>query len=365
MSENMLLKLKDFGQSVWLDNISREILRNGEMKRMFDEDGITGFTSNPTIFQKAMASGDLYDADMEAYASVGMTTDQIFEKLAVADIKDGLDLLRPVYDRTEGRDGFGSMEVSPYLAHDTSGSIDQARHIFEIVDRPNLMVKIPAAPEGIPAIEELIAEGHNINVTLIFSLHAYEQVAEAYIKGLERFVAQGGDPSRVASVASFFVSRVDTLVDKKLAGRPEEEALRGKAGIANSKMAYSLFQHIFSGPRWEALAAHGARVQRVLWASTSTKDPRYPDTMYADALIGPDTVDTMPDQTVVAFRDHGHPALTITQGLDQAVKDVAALEAIGIHMKDVTQELLDAGIQSFSDSFDKLLADLSMKIVQA
>ena len=365
MSENKLVKLKDFGQSVWSDNISREMLRSGELKRLFDEDGLTGFTSNPTIFQKAMASGTLYDADMEAYASAGMTTAQIFEKLAVADIKDGLDLLRPIYDRLQGRDGFGSMEVSPYLAHDTEGSMAEARHFFKVVDRPNLMVKIPAAPEGIPAIEELTAEGRNINITLIFSLDAYKQVAEAYIKGLERFVAQGGDPSRVASVASFFVSRVDTLVDKKLAGRPEEEALRGKAGIANSKMAYELFQGYFSGPRWEALAARGARVQRMLWASTSTKDPRYPDTMYADALIGPETVDTMPDQTIEAFRDHGHPALTITQGLDQAKADIAALEAAGIHMKDVTQELLDAGIQSFSDSFDKLMSGLSLKIIHA
>ncbi len=363
MTENKLLKLREFGQSFWLDNISREILQSGYLKRLIDEDGLGGVTSNPTIFQKAMASGSLYDADMAAYASAGMTTEQIFEKLAVADIQEGADLLRPVYDRYNGQDGFISMEVSPYYAHDTAGTIDQAVHYFTVIDRPNLMVKVPATPEGIPAIEELVSQGRNINITLIFSLDAYEKVAEAYIRGLERYSEQGGDVSKIASVASFFVSRVDTLVDKLLAGKPEEETLRGKAGIANSKMAYARFQRIFSGPRWEALAKRGAHVQRVLWASTSTKDPRYPDTMYPDALIGPHTVDTMPDKTIDAFRDHGHPALTITKDLDQAQKDIDALAAIGIHMDDVTQQVLDEGVKLFSDSFDKLLGGLSVKII--
>jgi transaldolase len=362
---NHLRELHEFDQSVWLDNISRDLLQSGELARLIAADGVTGVTSNPTILEKAISAGQLYDADIRTLAAAGKPVKEIYETLAVADITAGADLLRPIWDATAGRDGFISLEVSPHLAHDTAGTVAEAKRLRAWVNRPNLHIKVPATPEGIPAIRALIGAGINVNVTLIFALDAYEAVANAYIEGLEDFAAAGGDLSRVASVASFFVSRVDTAVDKLLVGRPQDAALRGKAAIANARLAYARFQEIFAGPRWEALAAQGGRVQRPLWASTSTKDPSYPDTIYADALIGPFTVDTMPPQTVDAFRDHGHAANTVTVGVAEARAALAQLAGLGIDLDAVTQELLDAGLKSFSASFDKLLAGLAAKVAAA
>ena len=362
MSVNHLRELHQYGQSVWYDNVSRELLRSGSLARLIADDGITGVTSNPAIFQKAMASGKLYDADITALAAAGKTVPEIYETLAVADIGAGADLLRPIYDRTAGRDGYISLEVSPHLANDTEATIAEAKRLRAWVNRPNLMIKVPATPAGIPAIKALIGSGLNINVTLIFALKAYEAVANAYIEGLEMWAQAGGDLQRVASVASFFVSRVDTSVDMQLAGQPVEQELRGQAGIANARLAYARFQEIFAGPRWEALAARGARVQRPLWASTSTKDPSYADTMYADALIGPHTVDTMPPQTVDAFRDHGQASQSVTENVDEARRVMERLAQAGIDMDAVTQELLDAGVKAFASSFDKLLGGLATKV---
>jgi transaldolase len=362
VSVNHLRELAKLGQSVWYDNISRDLLQTGQLGRLIAEDGITGVTSNPTIFEKAMAMGTRYDADMAQLAGQHKTIGEIYEALAVADIAATADLLRPTYDLTTGVDGYVSLEVSPHLARDTAGTIAEAKRLFKAVNRPNVMIKVPATPEGIPAISALIGAGLNINVTLIFALEAYRAVALAYIEGLETLAAAGKDLARTGSVASFFVSRVDTAVDKLLAGRPEEEELRGKAGIANARLAYADFQQIFAGPRWERLATAGAHVQRPLWASTSTKDPRYADTMYAGALIGPHTVDTMPPQTVDAFRDHGQAALTITQDVDGARQTMLRLAGAGVDMRQVTQDLLDAGVNSFGDSFDKLMSGLERKV---
>ena len=362
MANNHLRELAKFGQSVWYDNISRDLLQTGQLKRLIDEDGITGVTSNPTIFEKAMSIGTRYDADMAQLAAQHKSVGDIYEALAVADIAATADLLRPIYDLTTGVDGYVSLEVSPHLARDTSGTIAEAKRLFKAVNRPNVMIKVPATPEGIPAISALIGTGLNINVTLIFALEAYRDVALAYIEGLETLAGAGRELARAGSVASFFVSRVDTAVDKLLTLHAEEEELRGKAGIANAKLAYADFQQIFSGPRWERLTTAGARVQRPLWASTSTKDPRYADTMYADALIGPHTVDTMPPQTVDAFRDHGHAALTITQDVEGARQTMLRLAGAGIDMSQVTKDLLDAGVKSFEDSFDKLMSGLAHKV---
>ncbi len=362
MSVNHLRELAEFGQSVWFDNISRDVLQTGELKRLIEEDGITGVTSNPTIFERAMSAGTRYDADMSRLAAEGRPVAEIYEAIAVADIAAAADLLRPTYELTTGVDGYVSLEVSPHLAHDTPGTIAEAKRLFAAVNRPNVMIKVPATREGIPAISALIAAGLNVNVTLIFALDSYRDVALAYIYGLETLAAEGGDLARVASVASFFVSRVDTAVDKLLSGRPEAQELRGQAGIANARLAYADFQQIFAGPRWERLTAAGARVQRPLFASTSTKDPRFPDTMYADALIGPYTVDTMPPQTVEAFRAHGQAALTITQDMEGARRTMRGLAAAGIDMRQMTQDLLDAGVKSFRDSFDKLMDGLEHKV---
>jgi transaldolase len=375
---NPLVELQKYGQSVWYDNIERGLLVGGGLARMIAEDGVVGLTSNPTIFEKAISGSADYDAAIAQLAGQGRTVEQTYEALTIDDIRLATDLLRPVYESTEGADGYASLEVSPHLAHNTEETIAEARRLFAAVDRPNLMIKVPGTPEGVPAIEELIGSGINVNVTLLFAQSAYEAAARAYIRGLERLLArteggqQTGALSRVASVASFFISRIDTNTDKRIeallattddpARQAELRNLLGKTGIAQGKLAYLRFQEIFAEPRFLALRAQGARVQRMLWASVSTKNPAYPDTMYVDALIGPDTVNTMPQVTVDAYRDHGAPTrVTVTEGIDEAQAQFAALAGLGISIDEVTAELLQQGVAAFAQSYDKLLTGLAEK----
>ncbi|MGP8207085.1 MAG: transaldolase [Acidimicrobiales bacterium] len=349
------------GQSPWIDNLTRDAIRSGRLANMVDE-GIRGVTTNPTIFQKAMTTSAMYDADF-ARLIEGGTVEQAFWEMATSDVTGALEILHPLYEQSGASDGFVSLEVSPRLAYDTQGTIKDARSFHQKINMPNLLVKIPATEPGVPAIRQMISEGRNINVTLIFSLERYEAVIEAYISGLEAFGQGGGDVSRVHSVASFFVSRVDTEVDRRLEanGTGHLSPLRGKAAVAQAKLAYKLFQDHFAGPRWEALQAKGAHVQRPLWASTSTKNPAYPDLLYVDSLIGPDTVNTMPDATVAAFLDHGTVARTVDQAVDQAQAELDALDKAGIDMKDVAHVLEDEGVASFSKSYDELLQALEDK----
>jgi transaldolase len=360
-----LHELADLGQAIWLDYIRRSFITSGDLQALIDE-GLRGVTSNPTIFEKAIAGSTDYDGGLHRLVEEGKTVEEIYEALTLDDIQRAADLLRPVYDQAGGADGYVSLEVSPTLAHDTEGTIAEARRFFAALDRPNVMIKVPATPAGIPAIETLISEGVNVNITLMFSLAHYEAVAEAYIAGLEKLAADGGDPStgsgrgvsQVASVASFFVSRVDTAVDRALEaiGTPEAVALQGKIAIANAKMAYARFREIFSGERWERLAAQGARVQRPLWASTSAKNPLYPDTLYVDGLIGPDTVNTVPPATLNAFRDHGTVAPTLEAGLEEARIQLARLAELGVDFDAITQKLQDDGVAAFAKSFESLMA---------
>jgi len=365
-----LFDLLKEGQSVWYDNIARGLIKDGTIQKLIDESGVRGVTSNPTIFEKAISGGNDYDEQIKELIGKTKSAAEVFSALAITDIGNTADIFRPIYDSSNGGDGFVSIEVSPTLAQDTEGTIRDAHYYFETIKRPNVMVKIPATPEGLPAITEAIGAGININVTLIFALEAYENVANAYIEGLEKLAANGGDLSKVASVASFFVSRVDTLVDKLLdekiaqadgAKKAELEALKGKAGIANSKLAYEKFQKIFEGERFQKLAAKGAKPQRVLWASTSTKNPKYRDVMYVEELIGPETVDTMPPQTIIAFADHGVVARTVDKNVAQAHADIEALEKNGISMEKVTGQLLAEGVKSFSESFAKMLEGVEGK----
>jgi transaldolase/glucose-6-phosphate isomerase len=369
MARNPLLELAEQGQSVWQDYIRRNQTLSGELKRLIDTDGLRGQTSNPTYFEKAISGSHDYDDALRALAEEGRSVAEIYEALAVEDIQAAADLFRPVYDSLGGADGFVSLEVSPDLARDTQATVEEARRLFAEVNRPNVMIKVPGTPEGMPAIEQLISEGITVNVTLLFSLDAYERAANAYIAGLERLAAAGGDPSRVASVASFFLSRVDTLVDRKLdalireteddAARAEKEALLGKAAIANAKLAYARFKSIFGAPRFRALREKGARVQRPLWASTGTKNPKYSDVMYLEPLIGPDTVNTVPPATLDAFRAHGVVRATIEEGLDEAKAALAALAELGIDMDEVTERLLDDGVAIFAKSFHDLMDCIS------
>jgi transaldolase len=349
------------GQSPWIDNLSRDAVRSGRLANMMDE-GIRGVTSNPTIFQKAMTGSDVYDADFARLLESG-SVEQAFWEMATADVTAALEIFHPLYEQSGSADGFVSLEVSPRLAYDTEGTIKDARRFHERIAMPNLLVKIPATEPGVPAIRQMISEGRNINVTLIFSLDRYNAVIEAYISGLEALKNSGGDVSRAHSVASFFVSRVDTEVDRRIEAKGDQKLfpLRGKAAVAQAKLAYQLFLERFSGPRWEALEANGAHRQRPLWASTSTKNPAYPDLLYVDNLIGPDTVNTMPDATVAAFLDHGTVARTIDQAVDEAGADLDALEAAGIHMADVSAQLEDEGVAAFSKSYDELLQALEDK----
>jgi transaldolase len=361
VAKSKLHELSEQGQSVWLDNLSRESLESGQLAKMMEEDAITGVTSNPSIFQKALASGDAYDEQLREVAEQETDPKEIFLQLAVRDIEAALDLFQPVWERTSGIDGYVSLEVDPTLAYDREATYEQAMRLHAWVDRPNLYVKIPATKPGLGAIEDSIAAGKSINVTLIFSLQRYAEVAEAYVRGLERLVAAGKDPSRVASVASFFVSRVDSEADKRLAALGNTE-LQGKLGIANAKLAYERFLQVFSGERWEYLAAKGARPQRCLWASTSTKNPAYRDVMYVEELVGPDTVNTMPNETIEAFQDHGEVrGSTITEGLAEAHALLESLAAAGVDYDDVTDTLEEEGVQKFADSFEDLIDGVRAK----
>lgn len=350
--------VRELGQSMWLDFIDRDLLLSGKLEALVDA-GIGGLTSNPTIFQKAISEGSEYDADLQNFARQGHDENGIFEGLAIKDIQDAADILRSVYDATDGADGFVSLEVNPQLANDTESTVSEAQKLWASVDRPNLLIKVPATPEGIPAIRTLISQGISVNVTLIFSLDSYRDVADAYVQGLNDYKERGGRYiSRIASVASFFVSRVDVLVDSQL---PEGSDLAGKAGIANAKMAYVEFESIFYGSRFRELAEAGARVQRPLWASTSVKNPAYPELMYVDGLIGKDTVDTLPPATLEAFMDHGTPAATVTQDVDGARDALAGLASAGVSLDSVTDDLLAAGVASFTGSFEELLGDIRSK----
>jgi transaldolase len=358
-----LHELSALGQSVWVDSISRQWLREGFLEKLIRENAVVGVTSNPTIFQKALAEGDWYDDQLRDVLREVDDPKEIFYRLAVDDIQDACDVLRRVWDEGSGQDGYVSMEVDPTLAHDTDATLTEALRLHEWIDKPNLLVKIPATQEGLTAIEESIARGKSINVTLIFSLERYAEVAEAYVRGLERLVTGGGDPSVVTSVASFFVSRVDSEADKRLnaVGRPD---LKGKLAVANAKLAYRRYGEIFSGGRWDALADRGATPQRCLWASTSTKNPDYPDTLYVDELIGPKTVNTMPLETIEAFQDHGTLAPTLEQGLEEAEGLLVELEGAGVDYDDVTETLEREGVQKFADSFDELLDGIRAKRAQ-
>jgi transaldolase len=371
MAKNRLQELHDAGQSIWLDSIDRRMLHDGELDRRIREDALTGMTSNPTIFQKALASSNAYDEQIIAAEQQGLSSWELFELLETTDVRDACDAFAGVYSSTRGGDGYVSIEISPGVSHDADAALEEARRLWKTVDRPNVMVKVPGTAEGAVAVRRLIAEGINVNITLLFALEAHERVIAAYMAGLEDRVKARQPIDGLASVASFFVSRVDTEVDNRLdaliakAAPLEKErlqTLKGRAAIANAKLAYRLFTQKFSGPRWEALAKQGAKVQRPLWASTSTKNPAYRDVMYVEELIGPDTVDTMPPATIEAFKDHGVVARTVDKKVAVAEAVLKEIEAVGISMRDVTAKLLVEGIASFQKSFDDLLAGLEAKI---
>jgi transaldolase len=368
MTKNPLQQLHDAGQSIWLDFIDRTILRNGDLQRRVRDDALTGMTSNPSIFEKALAEGTIYDDQLRA-APGEVTAMEVFELIATTDVRTACDIFRAVYDRTQGADGYVSIEVSPSAANDAQATVSEAMRLWATVDRPNVMIKIPGTVEGAKAVRQAIANGLNINITLLFSIEAHKSVIDAYFAGLEDRVAAGKDIASIHSVASFFVSRVDTEVDKRLdtlvAAHPENrealKALYGKAAIANAKLAYRLFRAETMSPRWKALSAKGATVQRPLWASTSTKNPAYRDVMYVEELIGPDTVNTMPPATIDAFRDHGVVERTVDAQVDAAERTIRALEENGVSMRDVTDKLLADGLASFQKSFDTLLSGLQTK----
>ena len=363
---NPLKQLQTFGQSIWLDYIRRDLLKGGELKRLINEDGLRGMTSNPSIFEKAIAESTQYQDFLDSFANrEDLDAKGRYELLAIRDIQDAADILLPVYQSTKKRDGYVSLEVSPYLAHDTNGTTDEARRLWKSVARPNVMIKVPGTAEGIPAFRQLIGEGINVNVTLLFAQEVYEEVAAAYIDGVEAFAASGGDVSKIASVASFFISRIDTLVDSLVneqlkkesdsARKAKLQGILGKVAIANGKLTYQAYERIFSPARWKALAARGAQTQRVLWASTSTKNPNYRDVLYVEEMIGPDTVNTVPVATLDAFRDHGKPRQSLTEDVGGARKTMADLADVGIVMKDVTDKLTVDGVRLFAEAFDKLL----------
>ncbi|HKF45076.1 MAG TPA: transaldolase [Thermoanaerobaculia bacterium] len=371
MSENPLRKLRELGQSVWYDYIRRDLITSGRLETLVREDGLAGMTSNPTIFQKAIAETELYDDDIRRLGPKAKGPSEIFEGLAVTDIRSAADVFRPVYDSSGGGDGFVSIEVGPHLARDTEGSIAEARRLWKACGRDNVMVKIPGTAEGVPAIRKCLAEGININITLLFSVERYREVMEAYLSAMEERVASGAPVGKIRSVASFFVSRVDTNADKKLdakardaksdAEREEAKRLRGKLGIANARVAYEAFEEVCRGSRFQELKKSGVAVQRPLWASTSTKDPAYPDLYYVEALIAPETVDTLPPETFEAYRDHGDPKVRIHDDLAGAHEVFDRLGRLGVDEPGIFRELEDEGVRKFSDSFDALMKALELK----
>ena len=373
-NENPLKQVGRFGQSIWCDNVERRMITSGAFQKMINEDGLKGVTSNPTIFEKAVTGSQDYDKELHTLGDKGLSTEQIYWDLMIRDIRDVADIFLPVFEQTKGIDGYVSIEVSPVLANDTAGTIRQAEELWNKVGKKNVMIKIPATPQGLPAIEETISKGINVNVTLIFSIERYQKVMEAFIKGLERRAQAGKPVSGIASVASFFVSRVDSevdkLIDEKIAAAKDEgqkkalNDLKGQAAIANSKIAYEEFEKVFSTPRFRALKEKGAQLQRPLWASTSTKNPAYRDVIYVETLIGPNTVNTVPPATIDAFRDHGKPADRIREGLREAHQSLQRLETLGISLESVTHQLEIAGVKSFSDSFHKLIERIKQKEVQ-
>jgi len=374
-TKNPLKELLNYGQSMWLDYIRRDLFTTGKLKQMIADDGLRGMTSNPAIFEKAIADSSLYDDFLKTLAGrADLDTTARYEQVAIRDIQDAADALRPVYDESKFRDGYVSLEVSPYLARKTQETIDEARRLWKAVQRENVMIKVPGTAEGLPAIRQLIGEGININVTLLFAQDVYEKVAAAYIAGLEDLAGRGGNLKKMASVASFFISRIDTLIDSMLNDKLKAttdaaqqallKSVLGKVAIANGKLTYKAYQSIFSGPRWQALAAQGAQTQRVLWASTSTKNPAYRDVIYVEELIGPDTVNTMPPATIDAFRDHGLLRNSLTEDVAGAQKAMDDLARAGISMKQVTDKLTDDGVKLFADAFDKLLAAVAKSTQQ-
>lgn len=369
MPDNRLQRLHDAGQSIWLDFIERAILRNGDLERRIREDALTGMTSNPTIFEKALAEGVSYDDQLRG-APDAHTSLELFELVETSDVRDACDLFMPVYESTGGADGYVSIEVSPVSANDANATIAEAQRLWSMVDRPNVMIKVPGTAQGAIAVRTLIGAGLNVNITLLFSIDAHRRVIDAYLAGLEDRLVAGKPVDRIASVASFFVSRVDTEIDKRLnelaAAAPDDRkeailSLRGKAAVANAHLAYELFRAEFSGPRWAPLAAAGARVQRPLWASTSSKNPSYRDVIYVEELVGPDTVNTMPPATIDAFRDHGEVRRSVDENVDAARQTIAELGKVGIDLGQVTDKLLTDGLASFQKSFDTLLGGLEKK----
>ncbi len=364
MTKTKLYTLAEVGQSIWLDYIRRSLITSGGLQTYIDK-GLRGVTSNPDLFEKAIADSNEYDDQIQKLALDGKSAQEIYEQLTVEDTRMAADVFRPVFDQTDGNDGFFSLEVNPHLAHDRQGTINEAIRLFAEVDRPNVMIKVPATSEGVSAFQEMIGEGININVTLMFSLAQYDQIAEAYISALETRAANVYNLKQIASVASFFVSRVDTKVDKILDAfvTPKAESLKGKIGIANAKMAYQRFEEAFQNERWQRLAEKGARMQRVLYGSTGTKNPNYSDVMYVENLIGPDTVNTVPPKTLEAFIDHGKVALTLESGLDEAREQLNSLPELGVNLDDVTQELLDEGVEKFAEAYDSLIKTITEKKV--
>jgi transaldolase len=363
MKQNPLLKLESLGQNIWIDFIRRGMISSGELQRLIHEDGVSGVTSNPSIFEKAIAESHDYEAAIQALMAAGTTASETYQHLTVEDIQMVADLLRPTYDGTDGRDGFVSLEVSPLLAHDTNGTIEEARRLWSLVQRANVMIKVPATREGLPAIQQLTGEAININITLLFGLPRYREVAEAYIAGLEHLAAAGKSIRQVASVASFFLSRIDVLLDpvlekKMLSAGAQAEIggqCHGQVAIASAKVAYQIYNEIFGSDHFRKLADNGARTQKLLWASTSTKNPAYPDTKYIEPLIGPDTINTLPIETLTAYRDHGHPRTTLDEDVSEAYKVLDNLSIIGIDLAQSTQQLEEEGVQKFSTALDQLM----------
>ena len=372
MNSNPLKQLGELGQSIWLDYISRDLIASGDLKRLIEEDGLRGMTSNPSIFEKAIVNSDDYDEDIRAMARQGKDIETIYETLSQGDVRSAADAFRPLYDRMDGKDGYVSLEVNPHLAHDTDGTIDEARRLWAALSRPNVFIKVPATIEGLPAIQQLIREGISVNVTLLFGLPRYRKVAEAYISGIEARLADGKPVTHVASVASFFLSRIDVLLDpllEKTIDKGGDKAAvarqaHGQVAIASAKMAYQIYKEIFGSERFKSLEAEGARTQRLLWASTSTKDPRYSDVKYVEALIGPDTVNTVPVETVDAYRDHGDPKTRLENDLEQAGKVLGQLAQLGIDIDEVTEQLVHEGVEKFNRPFDKLMKTLTERTQQ-